>query len=117
VVGAFKRDERVRCTRQDHNPTSVHPAAANGNIQSQPNISPSRCHSATHHIHNHRILTVNLPARPFDPADDAPIKEKMLYASSKDAVKKKFNGIAKEIQATDFDEVGYDAIMDKMGSI
>ena len=41
----------------------------------------------------------------------------MLYASSKDAVKKKFNGIAKEIQATDFDEVGYDAIMDKMGSI
>ena len=32
--------------------------------------------------------------------DSAPIKQKMLYASSKDALKKKFTGIADEIQGS-----------------
>merc|ERR1719197_17019 len=42
--------------------------------------------------------------------DDAPIKEKMVYASSKDAIKKKLNGIAYEVQGTDFDEVEWDTV-------
>ena len=45
--------------------------------------------------------------------DDAPIKEKMLYASSKDAIKKKFTGIAHEIQGTDLEEMDYDYVLSK----
>lgn len=45
--------------------------------------------------------------------DEAPIKEKMLYASSKDALKKKLNGIHFEVQGTDLDEVEYDTIFQK----
>eukprot|EP00040_Diaphanoeca_grandis_P038232 m.256077 g.256077 ORF g.256077 m.256077 type:complete len:155 (+) comp34044_c1_seq1:103-567(+) len=45
--------------------------------------------------------------------DEAPIKEKMLYASSKDAIKKKFNGLHFEIQATDYDEVAWTDIYEK----
>lgn len=42
--------------------------------------------------------------------DDAPIKEKMLYASSKDGFKKKIVGIQIEVQGTDYDEVEWDEI-------
>jgi len=45
--------------------------------------------------------------------DDAPIKEKMLYASSKVELKTKFNGIHFEVQATDYDEVEYEGIMSR----
>ncbi|KDN52042.1 hypothetical protein K437DRAFT_266906 [Tilletiaria anomala UBC 951] len=41
--------------------------------------------------------------------DDAKIKQKMLYASSKDAIRKSLTGIQTEIQGTDFSEVAYDA--------
>ena len=37
--------------------------------------------------------------------DDAKIKQKMLFASSKDALRRALVGIAAEIQATDFSEV------------
>ncbi|KAG0373651.1 cofilin [Mortierella sp. AD032] len=40
--------------------------------------------------------------------DNAKIRPKMLYASSKDGIRKKLNGIAAEIQGTDFDEVAFD---------
>eukprot|EP00041_Stephanoeca_diplocostata_P039571 m.1637074 g.1637074 ORF g.1637074 m.1637074 type:complete len:146 (+) comp25433_c0_seq1:131-568(+) len=43
--------------------------------------------------------------------DDAPIKQKMLYASSKDAIKKKLTGIAAEVQGTDMDEVQWDTVI------
>ena len=33
--------------------------------------------------------------------DDAPVKPKMLYASSKDAIKKSFTGVQEEYQAVD----------------
>jgi hypothetical protein len=41
--------------------------------------------------------------------DDAPIRQKMIYASSKDAIRKQLVGISTEIQATDYDEISYDA--------
>lgn len=37
--------------------------------------------------------------------DDAKIKNKMLYASSKDAIRKALNGIQTDVQATAYDEV------------
>ncbi|KAK0191243.1 actin depolymerizing factor [Armillaria mellea] len=41
--------------------------------------------------------------------DDAKIKDKMLFASSKDALRRAFVGIAVEIQGTDFSEVAYES--------
>ncbi|KAF8333421.1 actin depolymerizing factor [Cantharellus anzutake] len=45
--------------------------------------------------------------------DDAKIRPKMLYASSRDALRRRLDGIALEIQGTAFDEVSYEAILDK----
>ncbi|KAI4522357.1 hypothetical protein K523DRAFT_321985 [Schizophyllum commune Tattone D] len=45
--------------------------------------------------------------------DDAKIKNKMLYASSKDALRRSLVGIAVEIQGTDLSEVAYDSVLDK----
>lgn len=42
----------------------------------------------------------------FSP-DSCGVKDKMLYASSKDAIKKKLVGFAKEIQANDDEEVSF----------
>jgi len=38
----------------------------------------------------------------------------MLYASSKDSLKKKLLGIATEIQATDMAEVSKEAVLDRV---
>ncbi|EIN12860.1 hypothetical protein PUNSTDRAFT_111233 [Punctularia strigosozonata HHB-11173 SS5] len=46
--------------------------------------------------------------------DDSKIKQKMLYASSKDALRRSLVGIAAEIQGTAFDEVAYDTVLDKV---
>ncbi|EGD80972.1 cofilin [Salpingoeca rosetta] len=48
--------------------------------------------------------------------DTASIKDKMLFASSKDALKKQLNGIHTEIQATDLDEVEYEEVYNKVSS-
>ncbi|KAF9468634.1 actin depolymerizing factor [Collybia nuda] len=45
--------------------------------------------------------------------DDAKIKQKMLFASSKDALRRSLVGIAVEIQGTDFSEVAYESVLDK----
>ena len=42
--------------------------------------------------------------------NNAPTKQKMLYASSKDALKKAINGIAQEHQACDASDLDYDEI-------
>jgi len=42
------------------------------------------------------------------------MKKKMLYASSKDAIKKKLVGLGAEIQGTDFSEIDYDAILERV---
>lgn len=41
--------------------------------------------------------------------DDAKVKQKMLFASSKDALRRTLIGIATEIQGTDFSEVAYES--------
>ncbi|KAG6916316.1 cofilin [Tephrocybe rancida] len=41
--------------------------------------------------------------------DDAKIKQKMLFASSKEALRRSLVGIAVEIQGTDFSEVAYES--------
>lgn len=41
--------------------------------------------------------------------DDAKIKQKMLFASSKDALRRALIGIAVEIQGTDISEVSYES--------
>lgn len=41
--------------------------------------------------------------------DDAKIKNKMLYASSKDALRRSLVGISTEIQGTDYSEVAHES--------
>ncbi|CAE6458281.1 unnamed protein product [Rhizoctonia solani] len=45
--------------------------------------------------------------------DDAKIKQKMVYASSRDALRRSLDGIAAEIQATSSDEVAWESVLDK----
>jgi len=45
--------------------------------------------------------------------DSAKVKSKMLYAGTKDTVKKGFNGINTEIQGTDKAEVEFNAVIEK----
>eukprot|EP00039_Didymoeca_costata_P017810 m.331018 g.331018 ORF g.331018 m.331018 type:complete len:144 (-) comp16627_c0_seq1:132-563(-) len=47
--------------------------------------------------------------------EDSPIKERMLYASTKQEMKKKISGIQAEIQGTDLDEVSYAEVFEKLG--
>ncbi|KAL1922269.1 uncharacterized protein VTP21DRAFT_9808 [Calcarisporiella thermophila] len=46
--------------------------------------------------------------------DSSKIRDKMLYASSKDALRKQLVGIGAEIQGTSFDEVSHEAVLDKV---
>jgi len=46
--------------------------------------------------------------------DAAKIKSKMLYASSESGFKKSLNGIAVEIQGTDYSEVDREHVLDKV---
>jgi len=46
--------------------------------------------------------------------DTAKIKSKMVYASSKDAIRKKLVGFAVEVQGTDFSEVDYEIVLEKV---
>ncbi|KAG2078625.1 hypothetical protein BDR04DRAFT_1087092 [Suillus decipiens] len=45
--------------------------------------------------------------------DNAPIKAKMVHASSKDALRRSLDGISVEIQGTDLTEVAYETVLDK----
>ncbi|KAK7690273.1 cofilin [Cerrena zonata] len=45
--------------------------------------------------------------------DDAKIKQKMLFASSKEALRRSLVGIATEIQGTDYSEVAYESVLEK----
>ncbi|KAG6891512.1 hypothetical protein C0992_005046 [Termitomyces sp. T32_za158] len=45
--------------------------------------------------------------------DTAKIKQKMVFASSKDALRRSLVGVAVEIQGTDYSEVAYESILDK----
>lgn len=45
--------------------------------------------------------------------DEAKIKNKMLYAASKDALRRALVGIAVEVQGTDASEVAYETVLEK----
>ncbi|KAF3921472.1 Cofilin [Orbilia brochopaga] len=45
--------------------------------------------------------------------DDAGIRSKMVYSSSKDALRRSLSGVAVEIQASDFSEVSYETVLEK----
>lgn len=44
--------------------------------------------------------------------DDATVKQKMLYTSSKDALKKSLRGIGKEVQANDHGDLAWSSVME-----
>ncbi len=46
--------------------------------------------------------------------DTASIRSKMVYASSKDALRRALNGVSADIQGTDFSEVAYDSVLEKV---
>lgn len=46
--------------------------------------------------------------------DTAPIKSKMIYAASKDALRRALNGVSSDVQGTDFSEVAYESVLDRV---
>lgn len=46
--------------------------------------------------------------------DTAPIRAKMVYAASKDSLRRALNGVASDIQGTDFSEVAFESVLDKV---
>lgn len=46
--------------------------------------------------------------------DTAPVRSKMVYASSKDALRRALNGVAADIQGTDFSEVAYESVLERV---
>ena len=42
------------------------------------------------------------------------VKQKMVYAASKDALRKKLVGVSTEIQATDLSEVAHEVVLEKL---
>ena len=69
--------------------------------------------SASTRTHPLRIIAVAKMMDSWSP-DTAPIKSKMVYASSKESIKRSFNGIGAEIQGTDYAEVSYDSVLEKV---
>ncbi|KAM9898674.1 hypothetical protein OXX79_006178 [Metschnikowia pulcherrima] len=47
--------------------------------------------------------------------DTAPVRSKMVYASSKDALRRAMDGTAADIQGTDFSGVAYDSVLERVG--
>jgi len=45
--------------------------------------------------------------------DDAPVQSRMIFASSKDAIKKKLQGIGTAVDCSDMDEANYKDVCDK----
>ncbi|KAM9888919.1 hypothetical protein OXX79_012524 [Metschnikowia pulcherrima] len=54
-----------------------------------------------------------LPTSPYT----APARSKMAFASSKDALRRALNGIAADIQGTDFFEVAYDPVLERVSRV
>ncbi|KAF9142171.1 cofilin [Mortierella sp. GBA39] len=46
--------------------------------------------------------------------DNAKVKSKMLYSSSKEGLRKVLNGLAVEVQGTDLDEVAHETVLEKI---
>ncbi|KAF8441211.1 Cofilin/tropomyosin-type actin-binding protein-domain-containing protein [Terfezia claveryi] len=46
--------------------------------------------------------------------DIAPIRSKMVYASSKDTLRRALSGVGADVQGTDISEVDYEAVLEKV---
>ncbi|SCU89362.1 LAMI_0D13300g1_1 [Lachancea mirantina] len=46
--------------------------------------------------------------------DTAPVRSKMVYASSKDALRRALNGVSTDIQGTHYSEVAYESVLEKV---
>ncbi|GMM31811.1 cofilin [Martiniozyma asiatica (nom. inval.)] len=46
--------------------------------------------------------------------DTASIRAKMVYAASKDALRRALNGVSADIQGTDFSEVSYESVLERV---
>lgn len=46
--------------------------------------------------------------------DNAPVRSKMVYAASKDALRRALNGISTDVQGTDFSEVNFETVLEKV---
>ncbi|ODV96411.1 hypothetical protein PACTADRAFT_49764 [Pachysolen tannophilus NRRL Y-2460] len=46
--------------------------------------------------------------------DTAPVRSKMVFASSKDALRRSLNGVSTDIQGTDFSEVAFESVLEKV---
>lgn len=46
--------------------------------------------------------------------DTASVRAKMVYASSKDALRRALNGVSSDVQGTDFSEVSYEAVLERV---
>ena len=58
-------------------------------------------------VGNELLLSLRSP-------DNAKIKQKMIYAASKDGLRKKLDGVYTEIQCTDLSEVSHETVLDKV---
>ena len=47
--------------------------------------------------------------------DTARIKQKMVYAASKEAIRRKLVGVGSEIQGTDLTEIAYETVLERVG--
>jgi len=45
--------------------------------------------------------------------DNAPVRNKMLCASSKDALRRSLTGVASEIQGTDYSEIAFEVVLER----
>ena len=59
-------------------------------------------------------MKCSLPVRRCRCPDSAKVRTKMLYASSKDALKKKLVGINHEVQATEHSELNQKDVTEKI---
>mmetsp|Transcript_122507 Transcript_122507/g.352030 ORF Transcript_122507/g.352030 Transcript_122507/m.352030 type:complete len:137 (+) Transcript_122507:90-500(+) len=60
------------------------------------------------------VQTSKLTFVAWSPDDKTTVKQRMVYASSKKAIKDKFVGVMKEVQANDMSDLAWDDILKKM---
>lgn len=127
----FRRDENVEdlaTPRKDQVQHQVSLLAIQLSYPNLPRLLPELRSTPSSNANDSSLLNLPIKSASFSPRieasllslaflvlpldnrspDDAKIKQKMLYASSKDALRKALVGISTEIQGTDFSEVAYE---------
>ena len=84
------------------------------------NLPESDCRYAIYDMHYQKSAQEGMRSKicffSWSP-DSARIKHKMLYASSKDALRKRLMGVGTEIQGTDMDEISFETVMQRICSV